>query len=66
MKRYSGGPGYGKYFTGKGAMVTIRSRDGSRRVSIKPAFDPMADTMTPPATCYCGGCTAARAIPMAA
>lgn len=32
---------------GPGGMVTIRSRTGSRRVSVRPAFDPMATSMTP-------------------
>jgi len=42
-----GGPGYGRYFKGKGGVVTIASKDGKRRVPIAPAFDPLAVSMVP-------------------
>jgi hypothetical protein len=38
---------WGKRSTARGGFVTIKSREGSRRVSIAPAFDPEATSMRP-------------------
>ena len=56
-------PGYGRPvpLTKSAAMVTIRSRDGMRRVSLRPALDPSATSMRPIPGWRADACTNDRA-----